>query len=110
MSLVRIDVRKGKGVAYRAKIGRIVYDALVSIGAPEKDRFQIIAEHEADSFQFDPEYLGIHRSADLVMIQITWNEGRTTAAKAGALQNHHRRPSRNRRTPPRGRLDQPRRG
>ena len=52
-----------------------------SIGAPEKDRFQIIAEHEADSFQFDPEYLGIHRSADLVMIQITWNEGRTTAQK-----------------------------
>jgi phenylpyruvate tautomerase PptA (4-oxalocrotonate tautomerase family) len=81
MPLVRIDVRKGKGAAYRAKIGRIVYDALVSIGAPEKDRFQIIAEHEADSFQFDPEYLGIHRSADLVMIQSTWNEGRTTAQK-----------------------------
>ncbi|HEX3681126.1 MAG TPA: tautomerase family protein, partial [Bryobacteraceae bacterium] len=70
MPLVRIDVRKGKEAAYRAKIGRIVYDALVSIGAPEKDRFQIIAEHKADSFQFDPEYLGIHRSADLVMIQI----------------------------------------
>ena len=81
MPLARIDVRKGKDAAYRQKIGRIVYDALVSVGVPEKDRFQIIAEHEADSFQFDPEYLGIHRSADLVMIQITWNEGRTTAQK-----------------------------
>ena len=50
MPLVRIDLRKGKGAAYRAKIGRMVYDGLVSIGAPEKDRFQIIAEHEADSF------------------------------------------------------------
>jgi phenylpyruvate tautomerase PptA (4-oxalocrotonate tautomerase family) len=81
MPLVRIDVRKGRDAAYRQKIGRIVYDALVSVGVPEKDRFQIIAEHEADGFQFDPEYLGIQRSADLVMIQITWNEGRTTAQK-----------------------------
>jgi hypothetical protein len=81
MPLVRIDVRKGKDAAYRQKIGRIVYDALVSVGVPEKDRFQIIAEHEADGFQFDPEYLGIQRSADLVIIQITWNEGRTTAQK-----------------------------
>ena len=48
MPLVRIDVRKGKDAAYRQKIGRIVYDALVSVGVPEKDRFQIIAEHEAD--------------------------------------------------------------
>jgi 4-oxalocrotonate tautomerase len=81
MPLVRIDVRKGKDAAYRQKIGRIVYDALVNVGAPEKDRFQIIAEHEADGFQFDPEYLGIQRSADLVIVQITWNEGRTTAQK-----------------------------
>jgi 4-oxalocrotonate tautomerase len=81
MPLVRIDVRKGKDSAYRQKIGRIVYDALVGIGAPEKDRFQIIAEHEADGFEFDPEYLGVQRSANLVMIQITFNEGRTTAQK-----------------------------
>jgi phenylpyruvate tautomerase PptA (4-oxalocrotonate tautomerase family) len=30
---------------------------------------------------FDPDYLGIHRSKNLVMIQITWNAGRTTAQK-----------------------------
>jgi 4-oxalocrotonate tautomerase len=81
MPLVRIDVRKGKDAAYRQKIGHIVYGALVDAGVPEKDRFQIIAEHEAAGFQFDPEYLDIQRSADLVMIQITWNEGRTTAQK-----------------------------
>ena len=81
MPLVRIDLRKGKDAVYRQKVGRVVYDALVSVGVPEKDRFQIIAEHEADGFQFDPEYLGIRRSEDLVIIQITWNEGRTTAQK-----------------------------
>ncbi|HYZ41995.1 MAG TPA: tautomerase family protein, partial [Stellaceae bacterium] len=45
---------------------------------PEKnDRFQVVDEHEADDFLFDPDYLSIHRSDDLLMIQITWNEGRT---------------------------------
>ena len=81
MPLVRIDVRKGKDAAYRQKIGQVVYQAMVGVGVPENDRFQIIAEHDADGFKFDPDYLGIHRTADLVMIQITWNEGRSLAQK-----------------------------
>jgi 4-oxalocrotonate tautomerase len=81
MPLVRIDLRKGKDAAFRQEVGRVVYDALLSVGVPEKDRFQVINEHEADGFQFDPDYLGIHRTNDLVIIQITWNEGRTTAQK-----------------------------
>jgi 4-oxalocrotonate tautomerase len=81
MPLVRIDLRKGKNAAYRQEIGRIVYEAMVSVGVPEKDRFQIIAEHEGDNFIFDPSYLGIERTHDLVIIQITWNEGRTVEQK-----------------------------
>ena len=81
MPLVRIDVRKGKDAAYRQKIGQVVYQAMVGVGVPENDRFQIIAEHDVGGFQFDADYLGIHRTADLVMIQITWNEGRTLAQK-----------------------------
>jgi 4-oxalocrotonate tautomerase len=81
MPLVRIDLRKGKNAAYRQEIGRVVYEAMVSVGVPEKDRFQIIAEHEGDNFIFDPSYLGIERTHDLVIIQITWNEGRTVEQK-----------------------------
>ncbi|MBO4224926.1 tautomerase family protein [Bradyrhizobium neotropicale] len=81
MPLVRIDLRKGKDAAFRQEIGRIVYDALISVGVPEKDRFQLLSEHDADGFLFDADYLGIHRTNDLVIIQITWNEGRTTAQK-----------------------------
>jgi 4-oxalocrotonate tautomerase len=47
----------------------------------KNDRFQVISEHEADNFLFDPDYIGIHRSDDLVIIQITWNEGRSTEQK-----------------------------
>jgi hypothetical protein len=32
------------------------------VGVPKNDLFQVIAEYEADSFLFDPDYLGIHRS------------------------------------------------
>jgi 4-oxalocrotonate tautomerase len=81
MPLVRIDLRRGKTAAYRQEIGRVVYEAMVSVGVPQKDRFQIIAEHEGDDFIFDPSYLGIERTHDLVIIQITWNEGRTVEQK-----------------------------
>jgi phenylpyruvate tautomerase PptA (4-oxalocrotonate tautomerase family) len=79
--LARIDLRKGKDAAYRAAIGRVVYEAMVRVGVPEKDRFQVITEHDADNFLFDSTYLGIERADDLVIIQVTWNEGRTLDQK-----------------------------
>ena len=82
MPLVRIDLQKGKDAAYRQKAGRVVYEAmLATINVPKDDRFQIIAEHEADNFIFDPDYLGIHRTKDLIMVQIFFNEGRSVAQK-----------------------------
>ena len=81
MPLVRIELRKGRDTTYREEIGRIVHEALVSVGVPKDDRFQVISEHEPPNFVFDPTYLGIRRSEDLVIIQITWNEGRTVEQK-----------------------------
>jgi phenylpyruvate tautomerase PptA (4-oxalocrotonate tautomerase family) len=54
---------------------------MVGVGVPANDRFQLLSEHDADNFLFDPDYLGIHRTDDLVIIQITWNEGRTVEQK-----------------------------
>jgi 4-oxalocrotonate tautomerase len=48
MPLVRIDVRKGKDAAYRQEIGRVVYEALVGVGVPKDDRFQVISKYDAD--------------------------------------------------------------
>jgi phenylpyruvate tautomerase PptA (4-oxalocrotonate tautomerase family) len=41
----------------------------------------VIAEHDSENFVFDRNYLDIRRSEDLVIIQITWNEGRTVDQK-----------------------------
>jgi phenylpyruvate tautomerase PptA (4-oxalocrotonate tautomerase family) len=87
MPLARIDLRKGKDAAYRREIGRVVYEAMISVGVPQKDRFQVIHEHDADDFLFDADYLGIHRTDDLVIIQITWNEGRTVEQKKALFKS-----------------------
>jgi len=81
MPLIRIDLRKGKDAAYRNAIGQAVHAALVSVGVPVDDCFQVIAEHDGDNFVYDASYLGITRTDDLVIIQVTWNEGRTTDQK-----------------------------
>jgi 4-oxalocrotonate tautomerase len=81
MPFVRIDLRKGKDAAFREGISRVVHEALVSVGVPKDDRFQVISEHELPNFVFDPSYLGVRRSEEMVMIQITWNEGRTLDQK-----------------------------
>jgi 4-oxalocrotonate tautomerase len=82
MPLVRIDLQKGKDASYRQKAGQIVYEAMVaSTGVPKNDHFQIIGEHSADNFVFDPDYLGIRRTGDLIFVQIFFNEGRSVAQK-----------------------------
>ena len=81
MPLVRIDLREGKPADYRAAIGEVIYDALLSIGVPQNDRFQIITDHPKSGLIFDPGYLGVERSEALVMIQITLNEGRSLELK-----------------------------
>jgi phenylpyruvate tautomerase PptA (4-oxalocrotonate tautomerase family) len=81
MPLARIDLIKGKPETYRQAIGEAVYQALLPIGVPENDRFQVITEHDPANFIFAKSYLGVDHTPDLVMIQITFNEGRTTAQK-----------------------------
>jgi 4-oxalocrotonate tautomerase len=82
MPLVRIDLIEGKPADYRRAIGEVVHQAMLdTIKVPKDDRFQVIAQHPASDFVFDPAYLGITRTSDCVFIQITLNKGRTTEAK-----------------------------
>jgi hypothetical protein len=82
MPLVRISLLKGKPASYRRKLGDAVHLALVeTVDVPVKDRFQIVSEHEPEDFIYDRDYLGIARSRDLVMIEITMSFGRSLALK-----------------------------
>ena len=82
MPLVRISLREGKPESYKRKIGDAVHQAMVeTIAVPAQDRFQIITEHCAAGLIYDPDYLKIHRTDDIVIIQITLNQGRTVEMK-----------------------------
>ncbi|HEX4139480.1 MAG TPA: tautomerase family protein [Candidatus Methylacidiphilales bacterium] len=87
MPLARIDLIEGKSAEYRRVIGEVVYDAMrKTINIPEGDRFQVITEHPAGGLVFDPNYLGISRTADCIFIQITLNKGRTIEVKKALYQ------------------------
>jgi 4-oxalocrotonate tautomerase len=82
MPLVRIALMEGKQPSYLKSIGDAVHKAMVeTISVPEFDRFQIITEHTRDTLFYDPHYLGIERSDDIVMIQIALRGGRTVEMK-----------------------------
>jgi len=82
MPLVRIDLIEGKSSDYREAIGTVIYEAMVkTLNVPKNDRFQVISERSAEELIIDPTYLGIERTGDCIMIQITLNEGRTVELK-----------------------------
>jgi phenylpyruvate tautomerase PptA (4-oxalocrotonate tautomerase family) len=73
---------EGRSADYRRKIGDVVHQAMVeTINCPPHDRFQLIHEHAKENFLYAPVYLDIAHTDDLVMIQITLNEGRTVELK-----------------------------
>jgi len=82
MPLVYISLREGKPPAYRRAIADGVYEAmLATINVPAGDRFQAITEHPADGLIYDPGYLGVRRTEDVVFIQVTLNHGRSLQMK-----------------------------
>lgn len=82
MPLARIDLPAGKPASYGRAAADVVYEAMIAtLKAPKDDRFQVISEHGRDTLLIDPSYLGIERSADALIIQLTLNDGRTVDAK-----------------------------
>ena len=82
MPLVRISLVKGQPAALRRSIGGAVHRALVeTIDVPARDRFQLLTEHEPGDLVYDSEYLGIARSDNIVIIQITLSAGRSLEKK-----------------------------
>ena len=82
MPLVRISLQSGKPETYRAAISEQVYKAMrETLAIPEGDRFQIITEHDRTQLVADPNFMGMNRSADFILIQIFLSRGRTTQVK-----------------------------
>jgi 4-oxalocrotonate tautomerase len=82
MPLVRISLREGKSEEYKKALADGVHRAIVEgADVPAQDRFQVITEHPAGGLIYDPTYLGIERTDDIVIVQITLSTGRKLAQK-----------------------------
>lgn len=82
MPLVRVDLLEGKSADYLANLGQVVYDAMrTTLNVPADDRFQVIAQHKPGTLFIDERYLGIERSKECVLIQVTLNAGRSVDMK-----------------------------
>nr|WP_198980278.1 tautomerase family protein [Herbaspirillum sp. ASV7] len=82
MPLVRVSLLRGKPRAYRAAILDNIYEALRErFNVPEDDRFMVLTEHDAEELVFSRSYMGIARSDDFVLIQLTVSNTRTQEQK-----------------------------
>lgn len=82
MPLVRISLIKGKSRDYIGAISDGVHRALMAaFGVPPDDRFQLIQQLDHDDVVYDAGYLDIHRSDDIVFINIVAGNWRDTEQK-----------------------------
>ena len=82
MPFARIDLAEGKTAEYRATVADVVYGGIVEVlKAPDGDRFMVIGEHKPENFVYDANFLGIKRTPDLIIIQVTSTVGNTKEQK-----------------------------
>ena len=87
MPLVRIDLLAGTTLEYRQAVSAGVHQAMIeAIQIPADDRFQVITEHPPGGIVYDPQYLGIKRSNQVIFIQITLSAGRKPGQKKKLYQ------------------------
>lgn len=82
MPLVNISLLRGKSREHIRAIADGVHDALMeAYKIPAQDHFQLIRQYDREDFIYDPDYLGIHRSDDVVFIHIIAGNWRDPATK-----------------------------
>jgi len=82
MPFVRIDLSKKHPEGFAQQVGEIVYKVMTAhINVPKDDKFQVITKHESQELVVPKSYLGIEYSEDIIFIQVTLNEGRSTELK-----------------------------
>ena len=82
MPFARIDLAKGKTPEYRATVAEVVYGGIVGVlKAPDGDRFIVVNEHKPENLIYDPDFLGMKRSPDFILIQVTSTVGNVKEQK-----------------------------
>jgi len=82
MPMVRIDLVKGRSEARIRAVADAVHAAVVEVLAvPERDRFQIVTQHDADEIVALDAGLGFERGPGAVIVHIFTQRGRGVEEK-----------------------------
>lgn len=75
MPLIYVTIRKGKSADYRDAIRAGIQRAMIEqFGVPEDDYSQVTIQADPEEMKFDPNFFGLPRSADMVFIDMRFNE------------------------------------
>lgn len=82
MPLARISLAAGKSAEYRKALTDGIQQALVeTFNVPPDDQFMVLTEHQPGTLVYNRQYLGIERSDDFVVIQLTVSNTRSLSQK-----------------------------
>ena len=82
MPFIRTAVRRGTPPDQKQQIVEGIHQALVdSIGMPQDELFNLVAEYGPEDFFYSRSFNGHRRSDHLVVVEITMRRGRSDAMK-----------------------------
>lgn len=82
MPMVRISVSSTTTAAQRRQIADAVYEAMrATIDTPEGDRFILVTPRGEDELFVDAHFMGMHRTAEFMLVQIFLARGRSAEKK-----------------------------
>ena len=82
MPLVRISVYNSMTAATKRLVADAVYDAMrATLGIPEGDRFIILSAHAPNELFVDPNFMGMNRTINFVLVHATIRRGRRTSRR-----------------------------
>ncbi|HXZ11302.1 MAG TPA: tautomerase family protein [Candidatus Sulfotelmatobacter sp.] len=82
MPLVRVELQQEKPAEYRRAISDAIQRSLVEVfSVPARDQFQVFSQHSGGTLVYNPDYLGIHRDENFLMVQVFLSTGRTVELK-----------------------------
>lgn len=82
MPLTRVSLRRGRDEAFLAGLADALYRAMrETVDVPEDDMFVMIHQHGPGEMAFGRRFMGIERSDDLVVVEITLSHGRSVEKK-----------------------------
>jgi phenylpyruvate tautomerase PptA (4-oxalocrotonate tautomerase family) len=91
MPLVTVNLLKGRSADDKDSIATSIRAALVStLGVPEEDRYQLFNEYDGENFRHTSGYLGLTYTDQLLIIEITFLEGRDDEVKKSLLAEINR--------------------